>query len=253
MAFPAFLSQSQAQAHNLPGTQLDLLSPGYDSPHFPDEEPGTFALSFSPALVRFLIQSFSRSGDTVLDPFLGQGTTVSEALLMGRRAIGVDCNEHFLADVRSGLLVCEESLATLHHGDACHLSALLEPESVDLIVTQPPYGNTYPFSRRNPHDLSLLSGPEFLRAIEKVASELHTVLKPGGICAILIGDIKVRGRMMPLGFQFSHRFLSRGFSVKTMVNARMTNTRLPVPLHPGEYLLVFQKKNTPAKPSRLTC
>jgi DNA modification methylase len=253
MAFPAFLSQAQTQSYNLPGAQLDLLSPGFGSPHFPDEAPGTFALSFSPALVRYLIQSFSRAGDTVLDPFLGQGTTVNEALLMGRRAIGVDCNEQFLADVQSGLLLRDESAITLHHGDACHLSAFLEPESVDLIVTQPPYGNTYPFSRRNPHDLSLLSGPEFLRAIETVASELHNVLKPGGICAILIGDIKDRGRMMPLGFQFSHRFLSRGFSVKTMVDARMTATRLPVPLHPSEYLLVFQKKQTPVKGSRLTC
>jgi len=47
---------------------------------------------FSPTFARTVISNFSRKGDTVLDPFVGGGTSVIEALTLGRRAIGVDLN-----------------------------------------------------------------------------------------------------------------------------------------------------------------
>lgn len=47
---------------------------------------------FSPAFVRRSIEAFSRPGDTVLDPHMGGGTTVVEAMVLGRRGIGSDVN-----------------------------------------------------------------------------------------------------------------------------------------------------------------
>lgn len=44
---------------------------------------------FSPQFARACIQSFSKPGDTVLDPFMGGGTTIVEAMTLGRRAINV--------------------------------------------------------------------------------------------------------------------------------------------------------------------
>jgi hypothetical protein len=43
-----------------------------------------------PKLARYLIQRYSRTGDTVLDPFCGKGTVLLEACLLGRTGIGVD-------------------------------------------------------------------------------------------------------------------------------------------------------------------
>lgn len=48
---------------------------------------------FSPSFARACIERFSRPGDTVLDPYMGGGTTVVEAMVHGRRAIGSDLNE----------------------------------------------------------------------------------------------------------------------------------------------------------------
>jgi hypothetical protein len=45
-----------------------------------------------PLTARRLIESLSRPGDVVLDPFCGSGTVLVEARLLGRRAIGVDLN-----------------------------------------------------------------------------------------------------------------------------------------------------------------
>jgi len=47
---------------------------------------------FSPGFVGTAIDAFSAPGDLVLDPFMGGGTTVVEATVRGRRAIGCDLN-----------------------------------------------------------------------------------------------------------------------------------------------------------------
>jgi len=78
---------------------------------------------FSPSFVRGAIQAFSRPGDLVLDPFMGGGTTVVEAMLLGRRAVGCDLNS-------LGVFVARVKLQPLlpHEGEAIR-------NWVDLIVT----------------------------------------------------------------------------------------------------------------------
>ena len=46
------------------------------------------------ALVKRLIELFSREGDLILDSFLGSGTTAAVAHKMGRRYIGIEMGEH---------------------------------------------------------------------------------------------------------------------------------------------------------------
>lgn len=253
MAIPAYSSQSHGDVQErFGGTQLELLSSVWNTPHSDVEAPGSYALSFSPQLVRRMIHVYSQAGDTVLDPFLGTGTTVIEAQLMGRHSIGVDCNEGMLQHTLKHLPISSAELfPQLHAADARHLQSIVDDSSVDLVVTQPPYGSTYKFSKNNPHDLSLLTASEFLKGIEQVAAELYRVLKPGGHVVLLVGDTKDRGRMMPLGFQFMHRFLSRGFSVKETHDFRSPAPQLPVPLHDHEYLFVFQKKEKAPKRPQL--
>ncbi len=47
---------------------------------------------FSPRFVRTVIEAFTKYGDVVFDPFMGGGTTLVEAHVMGRRAVGTDIN-----------------------------------------------------------------------------------------------------------------------------------------------------------------
>lgn len=51
---------------------------------------------FPEELPRRLIKMFTFKGDTVLDPFLGSGTTVKVALELGRNAVGYEINDNFL-------------------------------------------------------------------------------------------------------------------------------------------------------------
>ena len=45
---------------------------------------------FSPIFAREAIKAFTQPGDLVLDPFCGGGTTLVEAISLGRRAAGMD-------------------------------------------------------------------------------------------------------------------------------------------------------------------
>jgi hypothetical protein len=65
--------------------------------------------SFPPSLARYLILGYSRRGDIVLDPFCGKGTTLVEAIIEGRTAIGSDVAPDAVAVSRaktSGISAC---------------------------------------------------------------------------------------------------------------------------------------------------
>ena len=49
-------------------------------------------------------------------------------------------------------------------------------------------------------DLSQLKVPEFLEEMKLVASESYRVLKKGRFCAILMGDTRQKGHMVPMSF-----------------------------------------------------
>ncbi|MGA2518516.1 MAG: DNA methyltransferase [Thermodesulfobacteriota bacterium] len=57
-----------------------------------------------------LIKMFSFAGDTVLDPFLGSGTTSLAARNLGRHSIGYEINENFIPTMRKKLQIEQADL-----------------------------------------------------------------------------------------------------------------------------------------------
>ncbi len=68
---------------------------------------------FSPAFVRAAIEAYSKPGDWVLDPFAGGGTSLVEALVLGRNAIGTDISSlaHFICEAKTLLIGDEDGAA----------------------------------------------------------------------------------------------------------------------------------------------
>ena len=52
----------------------------------------SYRACFKPQLPRFFIERLTQPGDLVYDPFMGRGTTLLEAVLLGRQAAGCDIN-----------------------------------------------------------------------------------------------------------------------------------------------------------------
>lgn len=62
-----------------------------------------YAAKCPPQLVKYGLHYYSKPGETVLDPMAGSGTTLVEARLMGRRAVGYDIDPlaRLIAQVKS--------------------------------------------------------------------------------------------------------------------------------------------------------
>ena len=67
--------------------------PAYRPPNV--KKLGYHVAAFPEELVAFMLQCYTSPGDTVLDPFLGSGTTLKVARGMNRRGIGIELNEQY--------------------------------------------------------------------------------------------------------------------------------------------------------------
>lgn len=74
---------------------------------------------FSPTFVRAAIQTFTRPGDWVFDPFAGGGTTLVEAMALGRNALGIDISSlsSFICEAKTQVLGDPEVAAFRHWMD----------------------------------------------------------------------------------------------------------------------------------------
>ncbi len=146
--------------------------------------------------------------------------------MLGRNAIGVDINPEAVKLSNSNLnFTCQEtSKIYTREGNAKKLS-FIKDCSIDLICTHPPYADIIRYSNDIKEDISHLCYEEFLSAFECVASESFRVLKKKGICAFMIGDIRRKEYVLPLGMNSMRKFVDVGFKLKEIIIKEQHNCR----------------------------
>ena len=87
---------------------------------FPDELPTR------------LIKMFSFVGDTILDPFLGSGTTCRSALKLGRNCVGYEINENFLR-------IIKEKIGTGNNLFDYKIDILVDRRNEAIQIAEPDY------------------------------------------------------------------------------------------------------------------
>jgi len=225
---------------------------------FPDRgdwatHDGSYRGNWSPYVPRNLILRYSKHEDLILDQFAGGGTTLVEAKLLKRNIIGVDVN---LAAVQRCQEKCDfdyDSNAKVYmkQGDARNLK-FIPDESIDFICTHPPYADIIKYSDDIINDISNLSEKDFLVEMRNVAKESYRVLRKKKYCAILMGDIRKKGHVIPLSFQMMQVFQNEGFTVKEIIikeqhNCKSTgywkerSEQYDFLMLAHEYLFVFKK------------
>ena len=139
----------------------------------------------------------------------------------------------------------------LHKGDARNLD-FISDESIDLICTHLPYADIIKYSEDIDEDLSHLKVKEFLEEMKKAAYESYRVLKKDKFCAVLMGDTRKKGHMIPMSFEVMKLFQAVGFKLKELIikeqhNCRATgywktnSVKYNFLLIAHEYLFVFKK------------
>lgn len=174
--------------------------------------------------------------------------------MLNRNIIGVDVNETALARCREKINF-EHSGANgkvyLYKGDARTLD-FIKDNSIDLICTHPPYADIIKYSEDIEADLSHLKVKDFLIAMRDVAAESYRVLKKDKFCAVLMGDTRQKGHMIPMSFEVMKLFQSVGFKLKELVikeqhNCKATgywktnSVKYNFLLIAHEYLFIFRK------------
>lgn len=174
-----------------------------------------------PGIARTAISAYTQPGDLVVDPMCGIGTTLVEAVHLGRDAIGIEYEPEWADFAAANLALARGNGATGHGevitGDARHLSGLIEPAThglVALVLTSPPYGATlhgqvtatpdhgvhksHDRYSRDPANLAHVGHDRLLTAMRDVLSETARVLRPGGIAAMTVRPYWKAGQLVDL-------------------------------------------------------
>lgn len=114
---------------------------GKSHPHAQIEKQHPAPFSFQD--ISRLISFFTKMGDVVLDPFSGVGSTVKAAALNERKGVGIELSpkwsrlslERFEIEVGEGTAKKHEIIT----GDSRVVLKSMERNSVDFVVTSPPY------------------------------------------------------------------------------------------------------------------
>jgi len=224
---------------------------------------------FPRALAERVIRSFTNADDkVVLDPFMGSGATLIAACTLGKTGIGFEVYDRFVKLAKSRL---QKRIQTISHPgdyriyqeDARQLTEFLEPESVDLCFTSPPYWDILSQKRTadnkqtrdygtSPQDLSrITSYCDFVLELANVFAQVYRVLKPRKYCIVNVMDIRKKD-----AFYAFHADLARAIRDKSFIfddiiiwDRRQEYNNLRPLGFPSvfrinkvhEYLLIFQK------------
>jgi len=172
--------------------------------------PATFPI----ALAKSCIALYSHQGELIVDPFVGSGTTLIAARDLGRNAVGFDLKQKYIELSQSRLdqepmngnykqiAICD---------DARNIAQHIEPGTISLCFTSPPYANMLNRKRKNKsrrsnarnneqymkieqysqdaRDLGTLSIDTYKIAMEEIYTDIFQLIKPGGHCVVNSTDI----------------------------------------------------------------
>ena len=234
---------------------------------------------FPTQLVSRLVESFTRSDQTViLDPFCGIGSTVLAAEMVGKIGIGLDISADYIsmATRRPALSrgLFDEYGDTANgerrfiEADARELLRHVDPGSVDLVVTSPPYWDILLQNRTADYkevrnygnsnkDLGRISDyREFLESLGTVFDNVLTALKPGSYCCVVVMDLRKGPSFFPLHADLAVKMQEIGYLFDDLIiwdRKREYNNLRPLG-HPSvfrinkvhEYILILQKPRSNA-------
>ena len=187
--------------------------PSKDKIHGKEQYPGRFP----PSIPRVFIEKYTEKGDFVLDPFAGGGTTLIEAMKLDRNSIGFDINPKAIEITNKKLLeIRKDNLVS--KAEVCDArNLILRNNSIDLIITSPPYWNIISYSDEEKCLGNSQNYPEYIKNLEKSIQEMHRVLKPKKYCCIVIGDAVEGWTFRPLGYKTQSILENVGFSLQRVV------------------------------------
>ena len=208
---------------------------------------------FPETMAQEFVEFFTKSGETVLDPMAGTGSTLVAALRAGRHSYGIELNPRY-AQIAREIVGQEQAALTAKPdggnlvaeviiGDAC-LAAEYQLPRIDYVLTSPPYwdmlharGAENQKKRResealdvvysdNPNDLGNVRDYEnFLARLVAIYAGLKPLLREAAYLTIIVKNVKKGGKIYPLAWDIA-RELGRVYTLKDEKIWMQDNQRL---------------------------
>lgn len=138
----------------------------------------------------------------------------------------------------------------IYNEDSSYLDEYIDPNSVDLVVTSPPYNIGQPYDKHE----DTMNYDEYLAFLQRVFEKVFIVMKDDGRACVNIGDATTDKQYYPLHSDFTQLMKGIGFKTrKTIIwDKKHCHNRqawgswksasCPNVIQPFEYILVFDKK-----------
>jgi hypothetical protein len=177
-----------------------------------------------PAIAATAISRYTSPGDLVADPMCGIGTTLVEAIHLGRDGLGIEYEDRWATIAASNISHARRQGATgtaqVIRGDARQLPALLPPGTAGraaLVVTSPPYGPSVhgqvraeqrsggggveKYDNRYSHDRANLAHhglDDLLAGFTQILAGCRVLLRPGGLAVVTARPWRHHGELVDL-------------------------------------------------------
>ena len=252
--------------------------------------------AFPITLAKHVIKAYTRAGDIVLDPFAGVGTTLDAAQLLGRFSIGFEIVPEFVELAKKGVDPVDRSPddfkgkvnVSIFQDSCLNLQKRLTPNSVDLILTSPPYsnllnntvgvfgGSKYPKngyrgrSTAKPYseealDLGNMNWTEYCAAVGLLMKKLFVVARSGSYNVWVVRDfrdmqehipyVNLHGKIIELaesaGWVLTDIMIWDQADQRQLVKLGGPKTRRFY-LNIGHSFIIVMRKNAPLEPFRNT-
>jgi DNA modification methylase len=208
---------------------------------------------FPETMAQEFVEFFTKSGETVLDPMAGTGSTLVAALRAGRNSYGIELNPHYAEIARE--IIEQEKAALTATTDTGSLTAEMitgnaslavdyQLPIIDYMLTSPPYwdmlhakGAENQKKRRessaldvvysdDPNDLgNVRDYEEFLARLVTIYTGLKPLLREKAYLTIIVKNIKKGGKIYPLAWDIG-RELGKVYTLKDEKIWMQDNQRL---------------------------
>lgn len=210
------------------------LGAGHPDAQIERQHPAPFSFTDVSRLIKF----FTKRDNTVLDPFVGVGSTLKACALEGRNGIGFELNPKYakLAEERLSTEVRDMfasiTTQTIRIGDSRTLVKELPPNSIDFVVTSPPYWNILhkedhkakqeridnELDTKYSDDIQDLGNiddyPKFLSELTSILGACGEALKPKKYMAVIVSDFRNKSKFIMFHADLARELEKVNFGLK---------------------------------------
>jgi len=232
------------------------------------KHPAMFPIS----LAERLIDCFTnKEGTKILDPFMGSGSTLIAAQNKNNIGIGFELNTDYIKMTRRRLdndyktLFAQQTKTKniIYNTSSEFIYKYIKPNSIDLVITSPPYWDILNRKRSADHKTIQNYGKQtrnigniedyeqFLYKLKEIFTGAHRVIKPKKYCIVIVMDLRKGPKLYRLHTDLARKMEDIGFTLKDIIiwdRQREYNNMRPLgypysfivnKVH--EYILIFQK------------